>query len=382
MMIKPFQLERYFAQHEFSAPFILSASDCESLSLQELLDLADGETSELWGRLSLGYTESQGHPLLRQEVARLYQTLTPDDVLIVAPEEGIFIAMQVLLERGDHVIVTYPGYQSLYGIAEAMGCGVTRWTLQASETGWSLDKNQLEKSITSRTTLLVVNFPHNPTGYLPAKSDLDAIVELARRHDLTIFSDEMYRLLEFDPAHRLPAMCDLYEKGVSLFGLSKTFSLPGLRIGWLATRDRALSGRLQAFKDYTTICSSAPSEVLSIIALRARDTIISRNMGIIRHNLNVAERFCAAHADWFSWLAPQASSVAFPRLTARLPVDVFCQDVLAQKGVMIVPGDLFEYPGQHFRLGLGRKNLPQGLERVGEYVDSVKRPHIGQYCTG
>jgi aspartate/methionine/tyrosine aminotransferase len=261
----------------------------------------------------------------------------------------------------------------LYGIAEAIGCDVTRWTLQASDTGWSLDTELLERSITSRTKLLVINFPHNPTGYLPVKSDQDAIVELARRHDLTVFSDEMYRLLELDAARRLPAMCDLYEKGVSLFGLSKTFSLPGLRIGWLVTRDRALSGRLQAFKDYTTICSSAPSEVLSIIALRARETIITRNLGIIRHNLNLAEQFCTAHAEWFSWLAPQAGSVAFPRLTTGVPIEVFCQDLLAQKGVMMVPGDLFEYPGGYFRLGLGRKNLQQGLDRVAEYIEGVGR---------
>lgn len=370
MRIRPFRLERYFAQYEFSTPYLLSASDCESLTLQELLGWADPESLELWERLRLGYTESQGHPLLRQEVARLYQSLARDDVLIVVPEEGIFIATHVLLEPGDHVVVTFPGYQSLYAIAEALGCRVTRWAFRAGDAGWKLDLDLLARSITPRTKLLVVNFPHNPTGYLPTRGELDAIVDLAHQNDLYLFSDEMYWLLEYGPACRLSAVCDLYEKGISLFGLSKTLSLPGLRIGWLATKDSTLLDRMQAFKDYTTICSSAPSEVLAIMALRARDNIINRNMDIIRHNLGVMERFCAEHKDWFRWLKPQAGSVAFPCLTSSMSVDKFCQEVLEQKGVMVVPGSVFEYPGQHFRLGLGRKDLPQAIERVREYVES------------
>jgi aspartate/methionine/tyrosine aminotransferase len=373
MKIRPFGLERYFADYEFNVPYIISASDCESLSLRHLLDLADAETMGLWERLSLGYTESQGHPLLRQEVARLYSEITPADVLIVAPEEGIFITMHALLEPGDHVIVTFPGYQSLYSIAEALGCRVTRWELEAGEVGWRLDLGLLEEAITPLTKLLVVNFPHNPTGYLPARDQLDAILDLARRHNLYVFSDEMYRLLEYDAERQLPAVCDLYEKGISLFGLSKSFSLPGLRIGWLATSDRPLLARMQMLKDYTTICSSAPSEVLGIIAVRAKDRIIRRNLRLIRDNIQVAGAFFAENADWFIWLEPQAGSIAFPRLTGDIPVNTFCEEVLQQKGVLIVPGTLFELSGNHFRLGLGRRNLPQALSRLGEYIDAKRR---------
>lgn len=373
MKIRPFGLERYFADYEFNVPYIISASDCESLSLRHLLDLADAETMGLWERLSLGYTESQGHPLLRQEVARLYSEITPADVLIVAPEEGIFITMHALLEPGDHVIVTFPGYQSLYSIAEALGCRVTRWELEAGEVGWRLDLGLLEEAITPLTKLLVVNFPHNPTGYLPARDQLDAILDLARRHNLYVFSDEMYRLLEYDAERQLPAVCDLYEKGIALFGLSKSFSLPGLRIGWLATSDRPLLARMQMLKDYTTICSSAPSEVLGIIAVRAKDRIIRRNLRLIRDNIQVAGAFFAENADWFIWLEPQAGSIAFPRLTGDIPVNTFCEEVLQQKGVLIVPGTLFELSGNHFRLGLGRRNFPQALSRLEEYIDAKRR---------
>ena len=368
MNIPPFKLERYFAQHEFSAPHLLSASDCESLTLDELLALADALGQELWRGLRLGYTESQGHPLLRQEVAALYQTLSFDDVLIAAPEEAIFVGMNVLLEPGDHVIVTFPGYQSLYEIAQALGCRVTRWTLQERQGEWDLDLGVLAASITPRTRMLVVNFPHNPTGYLPTEAQLDGIIELAREHDLVIFSDEMYRLLEYEPATRLPAVCDRYEKGVSLSGLSKTFALPGLRIGWLATRDNDLCTRMQAFKDYTTICSSAPSEALAIIALRAKDEIRDRSMDIILENLRYAESFFAEQRDWFSWLRPRAGSVAFPRLLRGISIDSFCSAALQESGVLIVPGSLFDYPGNHFRLGLGRTSLPEALGRLGGFL--------------
>ena len=363
MQIKPFQIERYFARYEFEVPYLLSASDCESLSMQALLEGADPEALALWRGLSLGYTDPQGHSLLRQEVARLYQNVSADEVQVLAPEEGIFIAMHALLEPGDHVIVTFPGYQSLYEIARALGCHVTRWTLQPKGDRWELDLDELERSILLETKLLVVNFPHNPTGYLPTPATWARIVELARERELYLFSDEMYAGLEYEPAQRLPPVCDLYERGISLSGLSKTLSCPGLRIGWLATQDRVLRDRFATLRDYTTICSSAPSEILALIALRAREAIVARNLAIIRCNLEVAQRFFDANADGFEWRKPQAGSVAFPRLTTGVRVEAFCQDLL-ERGVMALPGTVFEFPGDYFRLGLGRENLPQALERV------------------
>jgi aspartate/methionine/tyrosine aminotransferase len=322
--------------------------------------------------LSLGYTESQGHPLLRDQVAGHYDRATAQDVLVVAPEEGIFIAMQALLEPGDHVIVTFPGYQSLYEVAAALGCRVTRWSLQATAREWQLDLSVLERSIKPQTRLLVINFPHNPTGFLPDREMLEELVELARGHGLYLFSDEMYRGLEYDPRGRLPAICDLYQNGVSLSGLSKVYALPGLRIGWLVSRDQRLLNRMQLFKDYTTICSSAPSEVLSIIALRAGEIIIERNLALIRQNLEHLDQFMAQHKQWFEWLRPQAGSVAFPRLKKGGSADRFCQALLEQKGVLLVPASTFEYPGEHFRLGLGRRNLADGLGHLEVFLNEQR----------
>lgn len=362
--IQPFKLERYFALYEFSVKYLLSPSDCESLSMKELLALADSETRKRWESLSLGYTESPGLPALRQEIARQYPGLSASQVLVVAPEEGIFIAMQVLLKPGDHVIVLSPAYQSLYEIARTIGCELTHWYLQPQKNRWELDLDGLKASIRPNTRLLVVNFPHNPTGFLPSLPEFQAVVEVARQNDLYLFSDEMYRTLEYNPAQRLPPGCSLYEKAVSLSGVSKTLSLPGLRIGWLATQHADLLQRFQTYKDYTTICSSAPSEILAWMALRAQGQILTRNLEIIQANLQAAQSFFAERSDLFDWFQPTAGSVAFPRWKGAETLDQFCRRILDQQGVMIVPATMFEYPGSHFRVGLGRHNFVEALERI------------------
>ncbi len=311
--LTPFKLERFFAEHEFNVRHVLSASDPESLSLRELLALADEEARALWDGLSLGYTESPGHPLLRREIAGQYERIAPDEVLVAAPEEAILIAMQALLRPGDHAIVLCPAYQSLYEVAAGAGCEVTRWRLQRG-AAWRLDLAALGAAITSKTRLLVVNFPHNPTGFLASPAEQAAIVALARERGLYLFSDEMYRGLEGPGGPQLPAACDLYERAISLAGLSKSFGLPGLRIGWLATRDREALAACARLKDYTTICNGAPSEVLALIALRARQRLLARVLAIVGRNLANADEFFAAHGALFRWLRPSAGTVAFPEL--------------------------------------------------------------------
>jgi aspartate/methionine/tyrosine aminotransferase len=364
-----FKLERYFAKYEFKVRYLLSASDCESLTQSELLALADADARDRWERLLLSYTESQGDPTLRAAIAAQYTTLQPDDVVVLVPEEGIYLAMRTLLSPGQHVIAIAPAYQSLSEIAQSIGCAVSPWPVTLTATGWNLDLAQLEALVRPETRLLVINFPHNPTGLLPDRAFLEVVLAFAGRHDLIVFSDEMYRGLELDPAQRLPAVADLYEQGISLSGLSKTYAAPGLRLGWLATRLPGLVDRLLAYKDYTTICHSAPSEVLGLIALRAADHLIARNLGIIQANLGHAQAFFAQAPGLFRWLPPQAGSIAFPHYLGPEPVDAFCQAVLDAEGLMIVPGSMFDATGPHFRVGLGRRNFPEALARLGAFLD-------------
>ena len=367
MGIDSFKLERYFAEYEFSARFLLSTSDCESLSLQELLNLADKETRRLWEDLRLGYTESQGHPLLREEISHLYQRIPPEHILTAVPEEAILIAMNVLLRPGDRVVVAWPAYQSLYEIARSIGCEVAPWPIEAQAGRWGVNLERLERALQG-ANMLVLNFPHNPSGYLPDSKTFASIFQIARRTGVIVFSDEMYRFLEHDPKSRLPAACDINENAVSLSGLSKSFGLPGLRTGWLAAQNPRLVEKFQAYKDYTTICASAPGEILAIAALRARETILARNLWIVRRNLELAEVFFGGQPDLFEWIRPDAGSTAFPHWVGGGKVEEFCKSAVERGGVMVAPGSLFGAPGNHFRVGLGRANFYEALEALGEFL--------------
>ena len=368
MHIADFELERFFARWEFNVSHLLCASDVEGYRLPELLALADGETRDLWDRLSLGYTEATGHPRLRAEIAALYETAGAEDVLVFAgAEEGIFVFMNVVLRPGDHVVATWPAYQSLYEVARAVGAEVELVPLDPA-SGWALDPEEVRRRVRPTTRALVVNFPHNPTGALPDEAAFRRLVEIAEEAGAYLFSDEVYRFLEQDAADRLPAAADASARGVSLGVMSKSFALAGLRIGWIAARDRDLLRRLSAFKDYTTICSSAPSEILALIALRAREEVLRRSRGIVSDNLALLDAFFARWEGVFDWVRPRAGSTAFPRLLADEPIEAFARDLVEREGVLLLPGECFGYPGNHFRLGLGRSDLPTALERLERFA--------------
>lgn len=367
MKIKPFELERYFAKYEFSTQYLLSSSDCESLLLSEVLQMADAETHYLWENLKLSYTESTGHPLLKKEISKLYSSINPDDINVLVPEEGIFVAMNGILEKGDHVISTYPGYQSLFEIANSLGCEVSKWTPDYKD-GWQFDLEKLKSMVRKNTKLIVINFPHNPTGATISETELHEIIDLCRQSNLLLFSDEMYRFLEYNKKDRLPSASDLYENALSLFGLSKSFALPGLRIGWLSSKNKKLMQEIATFKDYTTICNNAPGEILAIIALRNREKIFSRNLEIISKNLELLHIFFSKHNHLFGWQPPKAGPIAFPELKGELKSNKFCHDLIEQKSVMLLPGQVYDFPGNHFRIGFARNNLSQALEKLEEFV--------------
>ena len=368
MSIPPFHLERYFTKYEFSARYLLSSSDCESLSMQELIGMADAEMNSMWEQLKLGYTESWGHPLLREEIARIYQGLDQPGVLTVVPEEGIYLSMRALLKPGDHVVCTFPGYQSLYDVARSIGCEVSNWEPN-EEQGWKFPIADLAKKMRANTRLVVVNFPHNPTGFLPAKEEFTAMVDLVREYGAYLLSDEMYRFLEVKPGTTLPAACELYDRAISLFGLSKTFGLPGLRVGWLASQDGEVLEQISRLKDYTTICGSAPSELLAIIALRNREQIINQQTKRVRRNVGVLETFISEHQDRISWNPPVGGSICFPRMLGVDDTYAFCEQLVSETGIMMAPSRVFQYGDHHVRMGVGRENFPEVLDLFGKYVD-------------
>ena len=369
MRITDFALERYFARWEFAVEYLLCASDVEGYAMADLLALADDETRSLWDGLRLGYTESNGHPLLRAEIAVLYEDVEPDDVLVFAgAEEAIFCLANVLLGPGEHAVVTWPGYQSLYEVGRAAGADVTLHELR-EEQRWGLDVERLIGALRPETRLVVVNAPHNPTGMLPTHAQWARLSDALADRNIHLLADEVYRFLEPDEKDRLLAGADAFSRGISLGVMSKSFAMAGLRIGWLASRDRDLLARCAAFKDYTTICSAAPSEILALIGLRAREQVLGRSLRIVADNLTLLDDFFRRRSDHFTWVRPRGGSVAFPRLLGDVPIDKFAADLVEAEGVLLLPDSQFGHPGNHFRIGFGRENLPAALSRLDAFVD-------------
>lgn len=370
MKLSPFKLERYFAKYEFNTEFLLCSSDCESLSISDLLALEDG-AAERFQHQWLGYTESQGSPTLRKEIAGMYTKTQPDDILVfTGANEAIYLFMMAALQAGDHVIVHAPHYQALSEVAKGIGCDVSPWYAR-EEIGWALDLDELKGLLRPTTKAIVVNLPHNPTGYLMPRADFDALNRFAQENNLLLFSDEVYRESEYDVNDRLPAAVDYGAHAVSLGVTSKTYGLAGLRIGWIATKNRDLYNKMTSLKDYTTICNSAPSEFLAEVAIRHREKIANRNLYIIKHNLTITDDFFSQHPSMFAWHRPKAGSMSFPKLLQG-EVESFCDDLVRKAGVLLLPGTMYDETQNHFRLGLGRKNLPQAVERLEDYLSNRK----------
>lgn len=368
MQLNDFKLERFFARYEFKAPYLLCCSDCEAMSIKDLLKLQAGSEEEFL-QTWLGYTEAPGNPQLRQQIASLYQNIAPHQVLVHSgAEEAIYNLIASQLQPGDHVIVQTPCYQSLYELPKAFGCRVSGWQLRPATSGWQADLDELKSLINDRTRLIIVNSPHNPTGHLFSLAQWQQIIDLAARQDILLFADEVYKYLEYEQ-EPLPWACDLYEHAVSLGVMSKSFGLPGLRIGWIATRDTAVYRAMATFKDYTTICNSAPSEYLATLALKHRSAILERNRSLIQENLQHLDQFFLRHQERFTWLRPQAGPIAFPAFRGSVSATGFIEKLVQESGILLLPGSCYDYDDRHFRIGFGRANFGEVLERWEKWLD-------------
>ncbi len=372
--MRNFALEVYFSRWEFAARYHLTASDMESFTTTELLDMATAEDRAAFDQQWLGYTETYGLPELRSEIAGTYDNLAPEDVLCFAgAEEGIYAAMRVLLGPDDHVIVAVPNYQAAETLPLDI-CAVTGVPLDPDDN-WSLDIDQVAAALRPNTKLISINFPNNPTGAVLSRDRFHALIDLCRRHGLYLFSDEVYRLIERDEAIRLPQAADVYEKALSLNVMSKAYGLPGLRIGWIGCQDRALLQRLERYKHYLSICNAAPSERLALIALKARDRILDRNRALTRDNSALLADFFAEFPDLFDWRRPDGGCVGFPRYTGPGTADAFCEALVEQAGVLLLPPQIYQSellptPQDRFRIGFGRRGLDKGLAAFRAFLRS------------
>lgn len=372
MHLPPFTLETYFAQWEFRARYHLTASDAQTMPMSELLALADADDRRAWDELALGYTETRGAPRLRAAVASSYERMEPDDVLVFAgPGEGITATLCALLDRDDHAVVVIPNYQSAETIPASL-CPATGVPLRAAD-GWALDVDAVAAALRPNTKVVAVNFPNNPTGAVPEQATWAALLDLVAERGIHLFSDEIYRGAEIDPAATLPQAADRYDRAVSLNGVSKAYGLPGVRIGWIATRDRELLARTEQIKHYGSICSAAPSEVLAGTAVKSRAALFERTRDRIRRNLPLFEQFFTRHGDLFDYAPPRGGCVTFPRYAGADGVEAFCRDAVSEAGVLLLPASIYRselgpVPTDRFRVGVGRANAAECLDALDAFV--------------
>ncbi len=367
-----FRLETHFSKWEFKARYHLTASDAESLPLNELLAMASPQEREDFESMWLGYTETYGAPELRETIASLYAQRNADEILCFAgASEGIFAANSVILDKDSHAIVVTPNYQSHESMPAAI-CSATGVPLD-SDDGWTLDIDRVAAAVQANTKLITINFPHNPTGTILSSDRYQALIDLSRKHGIYILHDEIFNGLGPSGTQHLPHIADVYERGLSLNVMSKAYGLPGLRIGWIACADTVVLSKMERLKHYLSICNSGPSEKLANVALKNRDKLLTRNCSIIDQNLPKWDAFFARYPQLFEWSHPDGSCMAFPRYKGEDGVEQFCQSLVEQSGVLFLPStiyssDLSATPNDRFRLGFGRIGLDEGLAALDAHM--------------
>jgi aspartate/methionine/tyrosine aminotransferase len=370
--LRTFRLEEYLGEWEFKVRHHLTASDAQSITIEELLALGTDADREGFMKLPLSYIETWGTKGLREAIAGTYEHVDADHVLAFAgAEEALFWAMQELVGPGDHAVITVPCYQAMETVTVATGADVSA-LVPRREEGWALDLDELRRLLRPATKLVAVNFPNNPTGYVPDETTFRELAALCDERGIRLFCDEVYRGIEVDRARTITQAADLSETAVSLNVASKSYGLPGLRVGWLACRDRALLERLEKRKHYTSICNAGPAEYLAAVALRNREPIWERNRGIVAINRPLFDDFFASWADLFDWQPPDGGCVCFPRYKGG-DLESFCARLLDAEGVLVLPASMYyseiaDVPRDHFRVGIGRLGLDEGLEAFDHFL--------------
>lgn len=372
MKIEPFAIERWFARYEFVAKYNLGESCVQSYTLGELLALTRTPIAEITNQ-AIGYGESNGSLELRQAIASLYPNTTAANVLVtIGAIEANFLALNALIQPGDTVICEFPAYQQLYSVPAAAGATVKRWELRADED-YEPNLERLRELIDDKTRLVIINHPHNPTGKSISTRTLAAIAKMAEDAGAVLYSDEVYRGLTLHDELVSPSARSSSGRTVIVGSMSKAYGLPGLRVGWIVA-DEELIEQCWEFRDYTSICTPPLSEKLATLALQNHEAVLGRNRQIALRNFAMVTQWLESLDGLITWCKPDEGVIGFPRLQFTDDSAEFCEHLVSETGVLLVPGTCFERP-QHVRLGFGYDSakLEKGLEIVGNYIRKYRR---------
>jgi aspartate/methionine/tyrosine aminotransferase len=372
--IEPFFVEQWMNAHETTATWNIAETCVHSLSLEELLQMsgdAEGVLDSLRGTW-LGYGDIAGSPRLRAAIAALYgERIGPENVLTANGAIGAnFLALYALVEPGSSVVSVRPTYQQLYSVPESLGAEVHGVRLREAD-GYLPSVEAVRSACDARTGLIVLNNPNNPTGALIGEPLLREIAEVAREYDAWLFCDEVYRRLEHEPGTTAPSVADLYEKGVSSGSMSKSYSLAGLRTGWVAGPAEVIERCLDV-RDYTTISAGVLDDALAAVALEHLDAVLGRSLGIVRENVELLDAWVASEPG-LRYVRPAAGTTALIRYEHDVPSVEFCQQLFDLDGAFVMPGVAFGEE-HSFRLGYAcaRDVLSGGLAAVSSYLRSLE----------
>jgi len=358
--------------YENDIPLNLAESSIKQLQLKELLDLAEkrgmSDVRDRMEQLVLTYDETPGTLELRTALADFYG-VSPDEILVTnGAIEANYLLFRTLVKPEDTVVAVFPAYQQLYEVPAALGANVRHWELRF-EDGFRPNLDELHDLIDETTSLLVLNTPHNPTGAALTRSELEQILEWAAEVEALVLCDETYQdLALYDGQEWAPPARVLSPRGISVGTMSKNLGLAGLRIGWIAATPTIID-ECWAYRDYTSISCSRLSDFLATVAWRLRPQLIERAVNIARRNLGVLREFMDENKEYFDFVPPQAGLLTFPRLRKHDESRRFCQALIEEKGVLLVPGWAFERE-PFFRLGFGEDPglFDAGLQRIEEFV--------------
>src|SRR5262249_3749874 len=364
-----FALERWMTAWETKTPYDIAESGIYPQTARDLLEYEpQEERARILDRLldlRLGYSEAPGPIELRAAIAATYENTGPEEILVTTGAiEANFLLFNTLLEPGDHVVAVYPAYQQLYSVPRAIGCDVSLWKLR-EENGFRYDLEELERLVTPRTRLIVLNTPHNPTGAMLSRADLERVGAIASSAGARFLSAEAYRWLEIPGGEPLaPPMRDFVPSAVSVGTLSKPFGLPGLRIGWFAG-PADLVVKCWGTRDYVSLSPGKLNDALAVLALKHRSRIVERTRAIVLRNLETARAWFAEHSELVSWTEPRGGLLALMRYSLDIP-SLDLSNLLAEKyGVMLAPGSAFGVE-HRLRIGIGQEptTFAEGLRRT------------------
>jgi aspartate/methionine/tyrosine aminotransferase len=342
-------MERMQSTWENVVDYNLSESGVHPLTLDELLTPAELEALT---KVEIGYTQTNGTVGLRRNIARLYPGLGLEQVLATAgSSEANFLLIWSLIEPGDEVLFELPNYMQMAGLLRAFGAKVKPFRLRES-LGWQPDLDELKKLVTSKTKLIVLTNPNNPTGSVLTEEAMKGLVDLAAGAGAWILADEVYQGAELS-GDVSPTFWGRWDKTLVVNGLSKAYGLPGLRVGWIVGPEEVVK-RTWPYHDYTTISPSALSDALAtrVLAPGTRERILARTRGILNTNLPVLEKWLGDHDGLFSFRRPQAGAICFARYALNVGSTELVERLIREKSVLVVPGDHFETDG-YLRFGYG-----------------------------